>query len=275
MIEIPEAVTLSRQLTECFAGRQITRIAANISPHKFACYYGKPEFYSKIAVGKTFREARAVGGMVEAVVDEARLLFSEGTRLRYLEPGATVPQKRQFEVVFSNGSQFIATVQMYGGMGAFLQGENDNPYYLVAQQKLSPLDRRFDAGCFETLISAPGAEKLSAKALLATEQRIPGLGNGVLQDILYRARIHPKRKVGALSDSDRQRLFRAVKDTLGEMAENGGRDTETDLFGNPGRYVTIMSRNHVGKPCPACGTQIRKAAYMGGSIYFCPDCQPL
>ena len=67
----------------------------------------------------------------------------------------------------------------------------------------------------------------------------------------------------------------ASPDTLGEMAENGGRDTETDLFGNPGRYVTIMSRNHVGKPCPACGTQIRKAAYMGGSIYFCPDCQPI
>ncbi|MFZ0428921.1 MAG: endonuclease VIII [Acidobacteriota bacterium] len=275
MIEIPEAVTLSRQLTECFAGRQITRITANISPHKFACYYGKPEFYSEITVGKTFREARAVGGMVEAVVDDVRLLFSEGTRLRYLEPKAAVPQKRQFEVLFSDDGTLVVSVQMYGGMGAFREGENDNPYYLVSQQKLSPLDERFDAAYFEALTSASGAKKLSAKGLLATEQRIPGLGNGVLQDILYRARIHPRKKVGTLGDSDRERLFRSIKETLRDMAENGGRDTETDLFGNPGRYVTIMSRNHVGKPCPACGTQIRKAAYMGGSIYFCPDCQPL
>jgi hypothetical protein len=32
-------------------------------------------------------------------------------------------------------------------------------------------------------------KKLSLKALLATEQRIPGLGNGVLQDILFKARM--------------------------------------------------------------------------------------
>jgi formamidopyrimidine-DNA glycosylase len=275
MIEIPEAVTLSRQLMECFAGKQITRIAAGISPHKFACYYGKPESYMDLVAGTTFQGAKAVGGMVEAAAGDVRMLFSEGTRLRYLKPGEPVPKKRQFEVVFSNASQLVATVQMYGGMGAFREGENDNPYYLVSQQKPSPLDERFDVAYFEALISAPGSEKLSAKALLATEQRIPGLGNGVLQDILYRARIHPKRKVGTLGESDRERLFRAVKGTLGEMTERGGRDTEADLFGNPGRYVTVMSRNNVGKPCPACGAQIQKAAYMGGSVYFCPGCQPL
>ncbi|MCK9356230.1 MAG: endonuclease VIII, partial [Dehalococcoidia bacterium] len=36
---------------------------------------------------------------------------------------------------------------------------------------------------------------------------------------------------------------------------------------------TILSRNTVGQPCPACGTSIQKEAYMGGSIYYCATCQ--
>lgn len=63
---------------------------------------------------------------------------------------------------------------------------------------------------------------LSAKAFLATEQRIPGLGNGVLQDILFRAGVHPKRAVSSLSSADQDALFGSVKTTLREMAEAGG-----------------------------------------------------
>ena len=59
------------------------------------------------------------------------------------------------------------------------------------------------------------------------------------------------------------------------MADGGGRDTETDLFGNPGGYTTLMSRNTVGKPCGSCGAVIVKKAYMGGSVYYCPECQPV
>ncbi|HWQ74919.1 MAG TPA: zinc finger domain-containing protein [Syntrophomonas sp.] len=42
-----------------------------------------------------------------------------------------------------------------------------------------------------------------------------------------------------------------------------------------GRYRTILSKNTVGKPCPVCGSEILKAAFMGGAVYWCPACQPL
>jgi formamidopyrimidine-DNA glycosylase len=116
---------------------------------------------------------------------------------------------------------------------------------------------------------------LSAKAFLATEQRIPGLGNGVLQDILWVARLHPRIKMADLTPDDRQAMFAAVKQVLGEMTAQGGRDTESNLFGRPGGYKTILSKNTVGKPCPACAAPIRKESYMGGSIYVCPNCQRL
>jgi formamidopyrimidine-DNA glycosylase len=274
MIEIPEAVTLSIQLSETFLRKTVTQVRSGISPHKFAWYYGDPQSYSDIAVGKTFRGAKPVGGMVEADLEGVRLLFSEGVSLRRLNPGDSLPEKRQMEVTFSDGIILVVSVQMYGGMGAFLAGRNDNPYYLISQQKPSPLEDKFDALYFDQLISAPGAERLSAKGFLATEQRIPGLGNGVLQDILYQARVNPRRKVATLDDRQRERLFGAVKSTLREMSESQGRDTELDLFGKPGRYRTIMSRHNAGKPCPTCGSPIQKAAYMGGSVYFCQRCQP-
>ena len=106
-----------------------------------------------------------------------------------------------------------------------------------------------------------------------TEQRIPGLGNGVLQDILWQVKIQPRRKVQTLTPTERDDLFAAVRKTLQLMMEKGGRDTEKDLFGRAGGYRTAMSKNHAGEPCPVCGTEIVKQAYLGGSIYFCPTCQ--
>ncbi|HBK85696.1 MAG TPA: endonuclease VIII, partial [Firmicutes bacterium] len=130
----------------------------------------------------------------------------------------------------------------------------------------------FDLAYFAGLLDEQGRKK-SAKAFLATEQRIPGLGNGVLQDILYQANIHPRRSMLSLTDQELETLFLAIKATLRQMADQGGRDTEKDLFGQPGGYRTILSKNTVNTPCPRCGELVRKEAYMGGSIYYCSGCQ--
>jgi formamidopyrimidine-DNA glycosylase len=275
MIEIPEAVSLARQLTERLAGKKIASIVTGQSPHKFTWYYGDRDSHPGLAVGKVFRDARAVGGMVEGAAADVRFLFSEGASLRFCPAGISLPKKHQFLMTFADGTALVASIQMYGGVGVFRKGQNDNPYYLVSQEKPSPLGEKFDEAYFNTLLEVTDTARLSAKALLATEQRVPGLGNGVLQDILFNARVHPKTKVGALSASRRKRLFEAVKQTLRMMTDRGGRDTEFDLDGKPGGYVTIMSRKNVGKPCPSCGAAIEKAAYMGGSVYYCPVCQAL
>ena len=78
-----------------------------------------------------------------------------------------------------------------------------------------------------------------------------------------------------LTEDEFDAMYRAIKQVLAAMTAHGGRDTERDLFWEPGGYQTILSRNTVGRPCPACATAIRKAAYLGGSIYFCEGCQPL
>ena len=86
---------------------------------------------------------------------------------------------------------------------------------------------------------------MSVKAFLVTEQRIPGLGNGVLQDILFNAGVSPKRKMSSVDGKDMENLLEAMKSTLGAMLENGGRDTEKDLFGNKGRYRDSDVEKHI------------------------------
>ena len=275
MIEIPEAVTLATQLNSTVKEKSVTEVIAAFSPHKFAWYQGDPAAYPNLLKGKTIMNSRAVGGMVEISVEDVKIVLSEGARPAFHTPEEKLPKKHQLVLMFDDGSSLIVSVQMYGGILAFREGECDNLYYHTAERKPTPLSEGFNSEYFGSIISTEGTEKLSAKALLATEQHIPGLGNGTLQDILYNAKIHPKKKVSALSPEETSILFDSIRGTLAEMSKKGGRDTEKDLFGQPGGYATRCSKNTVGKSCGICNAVIEKASYMGGSIYFCPGCQIL
>lgn len=274
MIELPESLCLSLQANDWLAGKEVEQVEAGFHPHKFAWFSGDPADYPALLAGTVIDRSLPVGGMLEIRLGTRRLLFGDGVCLRYVAPGDPKPQKHQLRLVFSDGSALYASVAMYGGLWAFLDGTNDNPYYRVAREKPSPFTDGFDEDWFRHLAQA-APEKVSLKGFLATEQRIPGLGNGVLQDILFEAGMHPKRKLATLDESERLRLYRSVRATLSEMAAGRGRDTETDLFGKPGGYVTKLSRNTVGKPCARCGETISKETWMGGSIYWCPGCQPI
>jgi formamidopyrimidine-DNA glycosylase len=274
MIELPEAAVLAKQISETVVGKKIRNVIAVQSPHKLAWYFGDPQEYKGLLTGKVVSGAANYGGQVEMTADKAKLLFSDGVNLRYYNKGVKLPDKHQLLIEFHDGSSLAGWVQMYGGLSAFPAGKNDNKYYLVAKEKPSPLSGDFDEEYLGSLFGA-GTAKLSLKAFLATEQRIPGLGNGVLQDILFNAKMHPKKRAGTLSATDEKVLFGSIKNTLLEMTSKGGRDTENDLLGEPGRYKTKLSKNTVGQPCPACRTLIKKEAYLGGSIYYCVKCQKM
>ena len=274
MLEIPECRVLAEQLTHAVAGRVIRTVTAGASPHKFAWFFGDPAAYNERLAGRQIGGATAFGGYVELYADEMRVAFHDGVHLRFLNPGDKRPAKHQLLIEFADGACLVAGVQMYGGLGAFADGENDNPYYLVAKQKPSPLSEAFDAAYFAALLCAAELPKLSAKAFLATGQRIPGLGNGVLQDILWNAGVQPKTKMSALSDAQLAAMFQSVKRTLAEMTARGGRNTERDLFGCRGGYRPVLSKDTLDSPCPSCGTPVVKQAYMGGSVYVCERCQP-
>jgi len=273
MLELPEAAALARQISETVAGKTISQVTAAYTPHKFTWYHGDPQSYHALLTGKTIKTASNYGGLVEISAGEVNLLLGDGVNLRFHVIDEPRPKKHQLLLEFEDGTALSASVQMYGGICCFNDGDYDNSYYTIARKKPSPLSDEFNRPYFDELISLPELQKLSAKAFLATEQRIPGLGNGVLQDILWQAKIHPKSKLNSLTAAKIEQLFNSVKSVLSEMTEQGGRDTEKDLFGKQGGYKTAMSKNSAGKPCALCGGTIKKENYMGGSIYYCEQCQ--
>ena len=273
MIELPEAVVIAGQVSATLQGKRIMAATANQSPHKFAWYSGDPAQYHSRLAGKTIGPAVAHGNHVEIKAGDMLLVIS--APLRYHAQGERLPKKHQLLLEFEDATAVSATIQMWGGLFCFKDGEKGGMAdYHIAREHPSPLSDRFDQAYFDSLFGE-NTGKLSAKAFLATEQRVPGLGNGVLQDILWTARIHPRRMMAALSAQEIAAMYGAVKSVLQEMARQGGRDTECDLFGHPGGYRTVLSKNTVGRPCPTCGTSIRKESYLGGSIYYCGGCQRL
>lgn len=275
MIELPEARVLASQLAATYTGKTVRDVIANHCKHGFAFYHGDPADYGERLSGKRVTGCQPQGGRVLMLLEDMRLSFHDGVCLHHLEAGEARPDKHQLLVEFEGGVGFYCTIQMYGGMYAYMAGDPEieqNFYTRVAVEKPSPLTDAFDRAHFDALFEGI-KPSLSAKALLASEQRIPGLGNGVLQDILFQARIHPKAKASALGAERRQALFDSVKTTLRDMEAQGGRDTEKDLFRRPGGYRTILSSKTAAYPCPQCGGSITRQAYLGGNVYFCSSCQ--
>ena len=274
MIELPEAHTLSNQFDEVFKGKTIVSAVANTSPHGFAWYSGDPASYDMKLAGRKITDTAYYGGRPEMHAEGMIISFLDGIRFRHIKEDEKRPEKHQLLLEFNDGSALGCTVQMYGGMLVFPDEPSDDFYYNVAKEKPSPYTKEFSKSYFDKLFDDI-KKSLSVKALLATEQRIPGLGNGVLQDILINARIHPKRKAISLSDNERETLYNAVVSTLKNMRDGGGRDTEKDLFGNPGGYSTILSSKTLAYPCRICGSSLKREAFLGGNIYFCTGCQRL
>ena len=274
MIEIPESKTLGLQADKNLAGKRITEVVPPTSPHKYAFFCGDPGEYPGLLRGKQIMSAEGHGMFVDIHCDEnVCITIGDGTNIRLYEPSKERPAKHQLLLEFDDGSFVVFTVAMYGGIWAY-SGILDNSYHQGSLKSISPFEDHFDEFYFDNIFNST-LKNLSVKALLATEQRIPGLGNGVLQDILFHAHIHPRRKKATFSDSEKADLFHSLKSTLKKMADMGGRDTERDLFGHFGGYPALLSKKTVNKPCSVCGDLIKKEAYLGGSVYFCPTCQPL
>ena len=273
MIELPESKTLANQFSKTLKNKTVLNVTMNKSPHKFAWFHGDPAEYHTMLAGKTVTGSDAFGGMAELQFENLKLVFCDGTNIRYYCESDPLPQKHQMHIEFDDFTSLTCSVQMYGGMWLMDEKEEEG-YYKSSKYKIKPLQLEFDEIYFENLMKN-AKQNLSAKAFLATEQRIPGLGNGVLQDILFNAKIHPRRKLATLSDTEKQAMYVSITETLSSMTASGGRDTEKDLFGVNGGYITKLSAKTKNEPCPVCGSEIIREAYLGGNIYFCPNCQKI
>lgn len=272
MLEIPESTTIAGQMNEMVKGLKIKEVETEHTKHSFAWYHGNPSAYAEKMQGRKIGHSVGIGSMIETELEEYCFVAGDGANIRYFTPGEKLPQRYQTRITLEDDSSLICTIQMYGAMFLIQPQSYDNPYYLAAKEKPLPGTEAFDYAYF-TALRENLSGKISIKEFLATNQRIPGLGNGVLQDILLEAGLHPKRKLNTMREPEWKKTYDSILHVLGQMTALGGRDTEKTLLGQAGGYRTKLSKKTVGKPCPYCQNTIQKMNYMGGTVYYCPVCQ--
>jgi formamidopyrimidine-DNA glycosylase len=275
LFELPEVTVLARQLSKEFNGRRVVRCVAGAVPHKFVWYGVSPGEYEARAVGRTAGNAHARGKWVFLPMEPGYVqVFGEtGGRVLLHPAGIAPPAKHHLLLEFDDGRCMTVMAQMWGFIGIMTPEEIAGHQY-AGNIGIGPSDPEFTPEYFRRLVLGyPEANKKSVKALLTQDGTVPGIGNAYCQDILFRAQIHPKRKVADLGELETQHLYEEVTGVVAESTRLGGRNDEADLYGRPGGYARIIDRNAAGKPCPACGAAVEKMQYLGGACYYCPVCQ--
>lgn len=272
LIEIPEARAIALDLKKVILGKKIIDVGGNFTDHKFTFYKGNPNTYKNILTGKKVTDIIERNYYVEIEIEDYKLIFRDGANIRYYQQPMKLT-KSKLLITFDDNSYINITTSMYCFIALFSKNEGlDDEYYQLELTGICPLDKEFTLSYFKSLINDE-TKKLSIKAFLATKQRILGIGNGVVQDIMFNAKLFPKRKINTLIDDEIKELYNATVSTLNKMVSNHGRDCEKDIYGNPGGYKTILSAKSYKSGCPLCHSEIKKEQYLGGSIYYCPNCQ--
>ncbi len=275
MFELPELTVIAAQMNEAVEGKTIVVGLLGNSPHKFVWYSHEHDEFSQLVQGLQVGSARAEGKWLFVPLEPGyTLLLGEwGGRILYHEAPAEPPRKYHLYLGFDDGSAFSATTQMWGGVGLFEQGA-EREYVYVKDMRTQPNSDAFTFEYFSALATeARAGGKRSVKGLLTQEGFVPGVGNAIAQDIMFRARLHPKRDLADLDTEELRALHAETVATVRDVTEAGGRNDEYDLFAQRGGYVRLMHAKAVGSPCPTCGTPIQKLQYLGGACYLCPTCQ--
>ncbi len=273
MFELPEMVTLAKQMNNTLKGKVIKKGMLGNSPHKFVWYNRKHAEFERLTKGKKIGTAHSKGRWLFVPLEPGYVLvFGEcGGKVLFHAPGSELPKKYHLCIAFTDGTFLTATTQMWGAYELYKKGDEKKRKYIKGM-KPTPLDKAFTFDYFNRLIDGL-SEKKSVKGLLTQDQLVPGLGNAIAQDIMFNAHLSPRHPVDTLTKPERRRLYNAILKTVSAVIKKGGRNDESDLYGDPGKYARLMDKHAAGKPCPVCSTKIEKIQYLGGACYFCPTCQ--
>jgi formamidopyrimidine-DNA glycosylase len=135
-----------------------------------------------------------------------------------------------------------------------------------------------DGFAVEYLRETQGGRRAQIKPLILDQKVVAGVGNIYADEILFDARLHPRRKANTLSDAEWRALHAAIQKNLAAGVEHRGTTVRLyrDVLDRPGEhqnYLRVFEKH--GEPCPeACGGEVVREKVGGRPTHFCPECQP-
>jgi len=132
-----------------------------------------------------------------------------------------------------------------------------------------PLERRFTG---RRLYLALHARRRRLKPLLLDQTFIAGLGNIYTDEALHLAKLHPLVRADSLTERQASRLHSAIRRTLREGIRRNGASIDWVYRGGEFQnHFRVYDR--AGKPCPVCGTRIKRLLVGQRGTHICPHCQ--
>jgi formamidopyrimidine-DNA glycosylase len=257
MPELPDVEGFRRVLADNAVGRTIERVDV---PDPAMLRNATPQTLGRALSGRSFEQPNRHGKWVIAPVGGPVVLMHFGMTglLEWTDEGE--PRHRHDRIVFRcrGGELRYRNMRRFGAV--LLAPDRDAAAALVGS--LGPDAETLDSAHFHELLKA---RRGGIKAALMDQTVIAGLGNLLVDEILWRARIHPRRQVSSLGARRREELFRAMEETLRAAIPTGR------VPGAEGWLTEVRDRRDAA--CPRCGARLRKSTVAGRTSCWCPRCQ--
>jgi len=276
-IELPEARILADQLDEALSGKTVESYdLKDVERMMRIGFINKDLLEFDDLIGKTVEAATSRGNVIRVRLTEAMnlLLAPEyGGVVSLLPEGGNVP-KYHLRLDFTDGSKLTIRITSMGLISAIKDKSLADSYMYKRDflNGVSPVEADYTWDWFKDTIG--GLNRQPKPLLVGKDAHLISISNATFQDVIYRAGVHPKRRVSDLSENELKRLYDNIKLVIDARLRSKGKHQFVDIHGKRGGYIPAMGPNMKEKSCPKCGTAIQKLAHGGGHVYVCPTCQP-
>ena len=271
MPELPEVETIKEDLRGLVVGSTIER--AEVLAPPLVEQPSQDEFVRRLeGVVMTGARRRAKHLIVELDSGDALVLQLKIGGQLLLVPPVEEPKTALMLVLHLDGDRRLFLRDETGFTRARLldAGELEGRLSSLGPE---PLEDGFDAGYLPRKV---GSRRAQIKPLLLDQKVVSGIGNIYVDEILYDARIHPRRKANTLAGPEWEGLHAAIRKNLAAGVEHRGTTVRLyrDVLDRPGEHQNFLRvfEKH-GRPCPGCGGKVVREKVGGRPTHYCPGCQ--
>ncbi|HEY0486609.1 MAG TPA: bifunctional DNA-formamidopyrimidine glycosylase/DNA-(apurinic or apyrimidinic site) lyase [Mycobacteriales bacterium] len=281
MPELPEVEVVRDGLARWVAGRTVETVEVH-HPRAIRRHVpGASDFAGRIA-GRTITAAERRGKYLWLPLDSGEAITAHlGMSGQLLVQAAAAPDEKHLRVrmTFGDGGRELRFVDQrtFGGLAvdALVTVDGTVVPTTVAHIARDPLDPAFDGAAFAAGLRR---RRTGLKRALLDQTLVSGIGNIYADEALWRARLHYARPTETLTRPAALLLLGHVRDVMTEALAEGGTSFDAlyiDVNGQSGYFDrSLNAYGRAGKPCPRCGTPIRRDPFMNRSSFTCPRCQP-
>jgi formamidopyrimidine-DNA glycosylase len=279
--ELPEVEVVRLGLAEHVAGRTVAAIEVRHPRSVRRHLAGELDFAARL-VGRQIRAARRRGKYLwldldtDGAAGEALLAhLGMSGQMRIQPPGAVDETHLRVRLQFADGGPELRFVDQRTFGGLSVEDVVDGLPTPVAHIARDPMDPCFDP---DAVVAGIRQRRTGLKRALLDQTLVSGIGNIYADEALWRARLHWARPTATLTRAQGRAVLSAATEVMAEALAAGGTSFDAlyvNINGASGYFDrSLAAYGQADRPCPRCGTAIRRESFMNRSSYTCPRCQP-